>query len=57
MEYVTTKAYDGSLVRVPKSKLEIYLKTQEQIKEQIASGKTISEILASEVFNDKRTNN
>ena len=41
---VLTKAYDGTVVRVDKDKLEQYQITQQKISDLLKQGKTIDEI-------------
>ncbi len=51
MEYVTVKSYDGKLVRIEIDKKDEYLKTQEQIKKLLDSGKSKEEV--KKIINDR----
>ena len=44
MKFVSLKAYDGTVVRVEESKVEIFKAQQERIKLLLDQGKSIEEI-------------
>lgn len=53
-ETVIVKSYDGNLVRVPLNKKDEYLKTQNEIKRLLDSGKTKEEVLR--IINERKDN-
>lgn len=53
-ETVIVKSYDGNLVRVPLNKKDEYLKTQNEIKRLLDSGKTKEEVLR--LMNERKDN-
>ena len=44
MKFVSLKAYDGTIVRVEESKIEIFKAQQEKIKLLLNEGKSVEEI-------------
>lgn len=45
MKFLSLKAYDGTIVKVPENKKELFLNNQEYIAKELELGKTLQEIL------------